>query len=151
MNIVFQFFPLEGKCNAVVAKDLHTQACALSYIAAHDPDKFLAIHDEIFANFAKTRSEEWVMNLARKYGVEESLTDENTKKIVHDIINTGMEYKPTSDKYKYGIRSTPTIILNERIVIGTFPKAQLRAIFKAILRKEQKEKDVSEEFIENWK
>ena len=151
LNIVFQFFPLEGKCNSVVEKDLHPQACALAYIAAHDPAKFLAIHDEIFANFTKTRSEEWVMNLARKYGVEEALTDENTKKIVHDIINTGMEYKPTSDQFEYGIRSTPTMILNERIVIGTFPKAQMRAIFKALLRKEQKDKDVSEKFIENWK
>lgn len=149
MNIVFQFFPLEGKCNSVVAKDLHPNACDLSYIAAHDPSQFLAIHDEIFGNFKQTDSKEWVMNLARKYGVEAALTDANTQQIVHDIINTGREYQPTSDRFQFGIRSTPTMILNERIVIGTFPKAQLRAIFKAILRKEQKE--TPEEFIENWK
>ncbi|UCC41567.1 MAG: thioredoxin domain-containing protein [Candidatus Aminicenantes bacterium] len=151
MNVVFQFFPLDGKCNNVVAKDKHPQSCALSYIAAHDPSKFLAIHDEIFDNMLKTRSDEWVESLAKKYGVEEALTDERTKKIVHDIINTGKEYKPTSDRYKYGIRSTPTMILNERMVIGTLPKVQLRAIFNAILKKEKKGKDESPRFIEDWR
>ncbi|MEE9502921.1 MAG: hypothetical protein V3V48_12665, partial [Candidatus Aminicenantaceae bacterium] len=78
-------------------------------------------------------------------------TDERTKKIVHDIINTGKEYKPTSDRYKYGIRSTPTMILNERMVIGTLPKVQLRAIFNAILKKEKKDKDELPGFIEDWR
>jgi len=151
MNVVFQFFPLDGKCNTVVDKDKHPQSCTLSYIAAHDPGKFLAIHDEIFDNLRKTRSDEWVKNLAQKYGVEEALTDERTKKIVHDIINTGKEYKPTSDRYRYGIRSTPTMIINERMVIGTLPKVQLRAIFKAILDKEKKGKDERSGFIEDWR
>jgi uncharacterized membrane protein/protein-disulfide isomerase len=151
MNVAFQFFPLDGKCNTVVDKDKHPQACALSYIAAHDPRKFLAIHDEIFENFYKTRSEEWVENLAKKYGVEAAFSDERTKKIVHDIINTGKEFKPTSDRYQYGIRSTPTMILNERMVIGTLPKVQLRAIFNAILKKEKKSEKESPGFIEDWR
>jgi protein-disulfide isomerase len=151
MNVVFQFFPLDGKCNTVVDKDKHPQSCALSYIAAYDPGKFLAIHNEIFDNLRKTRSDEWVKNLAQKYGVEDALTDERTKKIVNDIINTGREYKPTSDRYKFGIRSTPTMIINERMVIGTLPKVQLRAIFKAILDKEKKGKDERSGFIEDWR
>lgn len=150
MNVVFQFFPLDGKCNTVVAKDLHPQACDLSYIAAHDPNKFLAIHDEIFDNFTKTRDAEWVKNLAQKYGVEEAFTDEKTKKIVLDIINTGTEYEPTSEKFKHGIRSTPTMIINERLVIGTLPVVQLRAIFKAILDKANKGKDKKRKFLEDW-
>jgi len=151
MNVVFQFFPLDGKCNTVVEKDLHPQSCALSYIAAHDPSKFRLIHDEIFDNFNKTRSDAWVRSLAKKYGVEGALTDERTINIVHDIINTGKEYEPTSDRYKYGIRSTPTMIINERMVIGTLPRAQLRAIFKAILNKQKKAKGEAPEFIEDWR
>jgi len=151
MNVVFQFFPLDGKCNNVVEKDLHPQSCALSYIAAHDPSKFRMIHDEIFDNFRKTRSDEWVRSLAQKYGVEGALTDERTRTIVHDIINTGKEYKPTSERYKYGIRSTPTMIINERMVIGTLPQAQLRAIFKAILDIQKKGEEEAPEFIEDWR
>lgn len=47
INIAFQFFPLEAKCNNVVDKNKHPGACDLSYIAAYDPAKFSQIHDEI--------------------------------------------------------------------------------------------------------
>jgi len=155
MNIVFQFFPLDAKCNDVVDKNPHPQACDLCYIAAHDPDKFKAIHDEIFANFNKTRNDGWVRDLAARYGVEAAFTDENTKRIVSDILNTGKEYEPTSDRFTYGIRSTPTMILNERLVIGTLPKVQLRAIFKAIIERElegrEGEKKQGPRFIEHWR
>jgi uncharacterized membrane protein/protein-disulfide isomerase len=149
MNIVCQFFPLDGKCNQVQEKNRHPQGCDLSFMAAYDPSKFLAIHDEIFDNFDKVRNEEWIKNLAVKYGVEAALTDEKTIKVVTDIINTGLEYKPTSDRFKYGIRSTPTMIINGRMVIGTLPKVQLRAIFQAIIN--QDKKDEKPAFIEDWR
>ena len=149
MNIVFQFFPLDGKCNSVQEKNRHPQACDLSFMAAFDPNKFLAIHNEIFDNFSKVRDTDWINNLAQKYGVEDALTDENTIKIVTDIINTGKEYKSTSDQFTFGIRSTPTMIINERMVIGTLPKVQLRAILQAIL--DQKSKDEKTGFIEDWR
>ena len=149
MNIVFQFFPLDGKCNSVQEKNRHPQACDLSFMSAFDPSKFLAIHDEIFDNFSKVRDTDWIKSLAQKYGVEEALSDENTIKIVTDIIDTGKEYRPTSDRFTYGIRSTPTMIINERMVIGTLPKVQLRAIFQAIL--DQRSKDEKTGFIEDWR
>jgi hypothetical protein len=43
------------------------------------------------------------------------------------------------------------MIINERMVIGTLPKVQLRAIFKAILDKEKKGKDERSGFIEDWR
>ncbi len=149
MNIVFQFFPLDGKCNSAQEKNRHPQACDLSFMAAYDPAKFLAIHDEIFDNFNKVRDTDWIKNLAQKYGVEDAITDENTIKIVTDIIDTGKEYKPTSDQFTFGIRSTPTMIINERMVIGTLPKVQLRAILQAIL--DLKSKDEKTGFIEDWR
>ena len=149
MNIVFQFFPLDGKCNSVQEKNRHPQACDLSFMTAYDPAKFLAIHDEIFNNFNKVRDTDWIKNLAQKYGVEDALTDENTIKIVTDIIDTGKEYKPTSDQFTYGIRSTPTMIINERMIIGTLPKVQLRAILQAILDLKSKEEKTG--FIEDWR
>lgn len=149
MNIVFQFFPLDGKCNSVQEKNRHPQACDLSLMAAYDPSKFLAIHDEIFDNFNKVRDTGWIKNLAQKYGVTDAVTDENTIKIVTDIINSGKEYRPTSDQFTFGIRSTPTMIINERMVIGTLPKVQLRAILQAIL--DLKSKDEKTGFIEDWR
>ncbi len=146
LNIVFQFFPLEGKCNDVVAKDLHPGACELSYIAAHDPAKFRAIYDEVFANARDARIPEWRAALARKYGVDAGPTDPRTQEIVRRILSTGAEYDKTSDKYAHGIRSTPTMIINGRMVIGTLPYEQMRALFQALVD----ESTAGTGFIENW-
>jgi len=146
INVVFQFFPLEGKCNTVVDKNIHPGACELAYIAAHDPALFLAIHDEVFANFNAARNPEWRLDLARRYGVEDALHDPATQGMVQTILNTGMEYEKTSDKYAHGIRSTPTMIINGRMIIGTLPYEHLRAIFQDIVD----EHEGRTRFIEQW-
>jgi uncharacterized membrane protein/protein-disulfide isomerase len=147
INIAFQFFPLDAKCNTVVDKDRHPGACDLSYIAAHDPSKFLQIHDEIFANFRAARNPQWRLDLARRYGVEGALEDPDTKELVHTIINTGAEYEKTSDEFAHGIRSTPTMIVNNRMIIGTLPYQQLRAIFQTLVDEHERGE---QKFMENW-
>ncbi len=149
VNIAFQFFPLEAKCNTVVEKDLHPGACALSLMAAYDPAKFKAIHDEIFENFERAKSPEWRAELAKKYGVEAALTDPAVKDLVQRIINTGAEYEKTSDKYAHGVRSTPTLIVNNRMIIGTLPYAHLKAIFESLLS-EGGRAGGEGRFMENW-
>lgn len=150
INIAFQFFPLEAKCNDVVDKDRHPGACELSYIAAYDPAKFLQIHDEIFRNFEKAKNPEWRLQLAKKYGVEAALTDEKTKELVKKIIETGKEYEKTSERYPYGIRSTPTMIINNRMIIGTLPYAHLKAIIESLLSEQEQPAAGETRFLENW-
>jgi uncharacterized membrane protein/protein-disulfide isomerase len=147
INIAFQFFPLEGKCNGVVAKDLHPGACEMAYIAAaQDPAKFAQIHDEIWANYTSAkRQPEWRKEFARRNGVEKTIDDPTLRRRVAEIINTGAEYDKTSDKYAHGVRSTPTMIINNRMIIGTFPYEQLRAIFQALVDKREQKN-----FIEHW-
>jgi len=148
INIAFQFFPLDVECNTVVDKNKHPGACELSYIAAHDPAKFRQIHDEIFANFESAKDPVWRRELARRHGVEGALADAHTRDLVHRILQTGAEYEKTSEQYAHGIRSTPTIVLNNRMIIGTFPYEHLRAIFRALVaRREQKDKS---KFLESW-
>ncbi|HEK85078.1 MAG TPA: hypothetical protein ENO29_01810 [Candidatus Aminicenantes bacterium] len=150
INIAFQFFPLETKCNQVVDKDKHPGACDLAYLAAYDQSKFLAIHDEIFRNFDKAKNPEWRQQLARKYGVEAALTDEKTKELVKKIIDTGKEYEKTSDRFPYGIRSTPTMIINNRMIIGTLPYAHLKAIIESLLSEQKEAIPGENKFLENW-
>jgi predicted DsbA family dithiol-disulfide isomerase len=151
LNLAFQFFPLDKQCNSVVDKNPHPGACDLSYMAAHDPSTFRQIYDAIFENFSDAKSEEWRRALAEKYGVEDALTDPETKDLVHRIINTGMEYEKTSDRWAHGIRSTPTLIINNRLVIGTYPEPQLRAIFQALVEgQDQVPESGDTTFMENW-
>jgi uncharacterized membrane protein/protein-disulfide isomerase len=149
VNIAFQFFPLEAKCNSVVDKDRHPGACDLALFAAFDPAKFPAIHDEIFENFGKAKNPEWRARLARKYGVESALTDPAVKDLVQRIINTGAEYEKTSDRYAHGIRSTPTMIINGKMVIGTLPYGHLKAIIESELSKKAPAGG-EHKFMENW-
>ncbi len=147
INIAFQLFPLEGKCNDVVEKDLHPAACDVSLMAIHDPDSFQAIHDEIWANFREAKREpEWRADLASRYGVEDALEDPETQALLDRIIQTGKEYEQTSDEFAHGIRSTPTMIINGRMIIGTLPYDQLKAIFQALVDQAEGEGG----FIESW-
>jgi len=148
INIAFQFFPLEAKCNTVVDKDRHPGACDLSYIAAKDPASFVSIYNEIFSHFEEAKDPQWRAELARKYGVESALTDPAVKDLVQRIVATGTEYEKTSTQYAHGIRSTPTLIVNNRMIIGTLPYAQLRAIFESLLAESNKTGD--RRFLENW-
>jgi protein-disulfide isomerase len=146
LNIAFQFFPLDATCNQVVNKDKHPGACELSYIAAYDPEKFIAIHDEIFANPHAAKDPAWRELLIKRHGVEGALEDDATRELVDRIIQTGTEYEKNHDEYQNGIRSTPTMIINNRMVIGTLPYDQLRAIFTALIDEREK----PDRFLENW-
>ncbi len=149
-NIAFQFFPLD-ECNHVVPEksNRHPGACDLSYMAAYNSAKFNAIHDEVFENFAKAKTPEWRTSLANKYGVEGALNDQATKDLVQKIISTGAEYEKTSDQFTYGLRSTPTLIINNRMIIGTLPYAHLKAIFESLLA-EGGPTTGGKRFMENW-
>jgi uncharacterized membrane protein len=148
INIAFQLFPLEAKCNDVVEKDLHPGACDVSYMAVYDPDKFMAIHDEIFENFRLARRQaEWRAELAPRFEVEAALTDSATIALVDRMIQTGREYEKTHERFSYGIRSTPTMIVNNRMIIGTLPIEQLRAIFQALVDEHE---TGERRFIEGW-
>ncbi len=148
INVAFQFFPLDAQCNRVVEKDKHPGACDLSYMAAYDVGRFKQLHDEIFANFEAAKDPAWRLEFAKRHGVEPALTDAATIELVQRIIETGAEYEKTSEEYSHGIRSTPTMILNGRMVIGTFPDAQLRAIFRALIA--EQEEGRGRRFLENW-
>lgn len=146
INVVFQAFPLEGICNDVVEKDLHPGACEITYMAAHDPSQFKAIHDEIWETWPEPRDPEWRQAMAQRYGVEEGPSDPETQALVHTLIQTGTEYERTSDEFSHGIRSTPTMILNGRMIIGTLPFEQLKAIVEAILQNAEG----GDRFLEAW-
>lgn len=149
LNIAFQPFPLEAKCNRVVDKNKHPGACDITYMAfAVGPERFPQIHDEIFDNFQKAKTPEWRAGLGGRYGVERAVSDTAVQGTVLRLMETGKEYERTSERFPFGIRSTPTMIINNRLVIGTLPTAQLRAIFQALV--EQREGRGERKFIENW-
>ena len=147
MNVVYQFFPLEARCNDVVEKDKHPGACDLSYMLAADSTKFRTLHDEIYQNMDLAKDPAWRADFAKRHGVEGALSDTTVWQVVHRVIRTGVEYEKTSDKYNHGIRSTPTMIVNGRMIIGTLPIEHMRAILQALV---DTHGAGSGKFMENW-
>lgn len=147
MNVLYYFFPLEARCNDVVEKDKHPGACDLSYMMAADPERFRAIHDEVLSNMDSAKVAGWRARLAERHGVTMALTDTAVQSRVHALMRTGAAYPPTSSKYAHGIRSTPTLILNGRMIIGTLPLPQLRAIFQALVDASRMS---DRRFMESW-
>jgi len=149
MNIAFQFFPLDEECNSVVEKNLYPGACEIALIAAHDPALFPALHEEIFASYPETKKPEWREDFIKRHGLETALTDPATRDMLLRIIATGAEYEKTSEKFSHGIRSTPTMIINGRMVIGTLPDAPMKAILASLLADAERGPGAGR-FIENW-
>ena len=148
INVAIQFFPLDA-CNSVVPEkgSLHPGACELTVIAAGNPARFPEIHDEIWANFNSRKDPAWRAALAKKYGTEGAAGDPALKDLIKRIIDTGAEYEKTSEKFSHGIRSTPTMIINNRMIIGTLPYDHLKAIFQALVEEHE---GGPKTFIENW-
>ncbi|MGD2121068.1 MAG: thioredoxin domain-containing protein, partial [Gemmatimonadota bacterium] len=150
INVAFQPFPLD-ECNEVAGRKqtLHPGACDVTYMATHDPAKFKAIYDEIWGTWPPPRGPEraqWIQELGERHGVSAGVTDPETQALVQELMSTGMEYEQTAEDFVYGIRSTPTMILNGRMVIGTLPYEQLRAIVEEIIA----QAEGGSRFIEAW-
>lgn len=149
INVAIQFFPLDGACNTVVPEkaNLHPGACELTFLAAGNPARFPEMHDEIWANFSSRKDPAWRAALAKKYGTEGAAGDPALQDLIKRIIDTGAEYEKTSEKFSHGIRSTPTMIINNRMIIGTLPYDHLKAIFQALVEEHE---GGPKAFIENW-
>jgi protein-disulfide isomerase len=147
LNVAYQFFPLEARCNDVVTKDKHPGACDLSYMMAASPDSFRSIHDAILEDMDSAKTAAWRARFAARHRLEAAAADTAIHNRVHALIRTGAEYPPTSPKFAHGIRSTPTLIVNGRMIIGTLPLAHMRAIFQALVFASQAG-DAG--FIESW-
>jgi predicted DsbA family dithiol-disulfide isomerase len=147
MNLVFQHFPLDAACNDVVEKDKHPGACELSLMAAYAPERFDEIYDAVYADQRAAKDPAWRRALAVRLGVEAAAGDSAARAVVAASIATGREYERTSAEYESGIRSTPTMLINGRMVIGTFPDEILRAMFDAAIDGERAD---STGFLEAW-
>jgi hypothetical protein len=115
-------------------------------MTAYAPERFVQLHDEIFENLQAAKSPEWRADFARRHELAAGMEHGPTRELVDSIIATGREYARTHEAYEHGIRSTPTMLINGRMVIGTLPYEHLRAIFQALVDRAEGQQG----FLENW-
>lgn len=123
INIQYMFYPLDQNCNPDMKRQLHPLACQAAYLAHCSGDQFHKVHDEIFLNQRKL-TQKWLEDKATSLNALECMKSEATKNIVVDHINKGNELK---------VRSTPTLIINGKMIAGGRPLNQLIMLFDALL------------------
>lgn len=123
INIQYMFYPLDMTCNKEMKGSLHPYACQAAYLAACDEEKFVEIHDHIFANqkdINKANLEKW----EKDFGLSGCYQNKDLQDIVQQTLNTGKFYK---------IKSTPTIIINGKKIEGGIDTPIMKAILRSLL------------------
>lgn len=125
INIQYFFYPLDHNCNPEMKRPLHPLACQAAYLSYCLPDKFGIVHDDIFAN-QSSLSLDWLQDYAKKENVHDCMKNANTKDKVVEMIKAAAPF---------GIRSTPTMLLNGVKVEGVIPLASLSPILDALVER----------------
>jgi protein-disulfide isomerase/uncharacterized membrane protein len=125
ISIQYFFYPLDSKCNSEVKRAVHPHACEAAYIAACSPEKFLAVHDEIFKN-QEIIDTAFLQNLEKKHGLNGCAENIDVQQQVFKLVKVGAGYN---------IKGTPTLIINGVKIETALPNAQLTALFDEIIKR----------------
>jgi protein-disulfide isomerase len=118
VRVVYRHFPLDATCNDALEKSVHSRACRAAEAAecAGKQGRFHEMADVLFAN-QRRLFENNLYELAESVGVDAKefrrCMDEHAPRA--DIMADAHEGK------RLDIRSTPTLFINGRKVVGTLP------------------------------
>jgi protein-disulfide isomerase/uncharacterized membrane protein len=114
-RFVFRHYPLDKRCNRRLSSDMHPGACLLaeSSSCADEQNKFWEFHDIAFETKGNI-TQDVVLKIASDIGLdigafEDCMNNRRGLKVVVEDIQ---------DAIDAGIRSTPTLIINGRIMRG---------------------------------
>ncbi len=124
INIQYMFYPLDKSCNEKMEGSMHAYACQAAYLAACDKDKFVAVHDYIFENQSSISAENLKL-WEEKFELSGCFDNEVNKAHIQQTMKTGAQF---------GLRSTPTIIINGKKIEGLIPTIHLREILKTLIK-----------------
>jgi protein-disulfide isomerase len=131
VKVVFRQNPLDQACNPRLNRPFHKHACTGARVAlcAGEQHKFWEMHDQLFANARR---------LAPKHMAEHGkAVDINTKEL-RDCVESGRPDKQIKADIELakevGVRGTPTIFINGRLVRGAVPYDKLLAAVNYELR-----------------
>ena len=118
INVQHVFFPLDPACNPAVKRPIHPHACKAAYLAACLPERFPEVEGEIFA-MQRGLSDEWLEGVAEREGVLDCYRSDEAKAVVDRHVAAGNSF---------GVRSTPTWVLNGRRFEGSMPLPALEEL-----------------------
>ena len=122
VKVVFKNYPLRSHQYARYA--------AMASLAAHKQGKFWQFHDQLFANQQKL-SPQLVQNLAVALGLDLALFDKDLR----SPQITAQLNRDITDARDVGVRGTPTVFINGRLLEERTPDAFEKAVKKELQAK----------------
>lgn len=124
LQINYYFFPLDPSCNPEVKANIHGFACYAAQLASCDVQKFLPVHDEIFAQ-QENLNDSTFSKIKEKYNLNNCPTQEEFLTLIQSHVEVAKSYN---------IKSTPTFILNGRKIEGIVPSNHLSALIEHLIK-----------------
>ncbi len=124
LQINYYFFPLDPNCNPEVKNNIHGLACAAAQVASCDQQKFLAVHDAIFAE-QENLSDPVLGSIKEKNALNNCPTSAEFLTLVQSHVEVAKSYN---------VKSTPTFILNGRKIEGLVPSNHLSALIDYLIK-----------------
>jgi len=130
LRVIYKNFPLDGDCNPAVKVSAHPQSCQLAYAAecAYQSGCFENFYDKLIQ--AEAYSEGSLLQIAMDCGIDPNKfqacmnSDVPRKAVARDI----------EDALKVGIKGTPMLMVNGRVIQGSRSEKEMEAIIKAALK-----------------
>ena len=122
VNLTFKAFPLSRHANAPLAHQ--------ASLCAHDQGKFWPYHDLLFENqknLGRTDLEGYAQKLKLDAGKFKQCLDSGEK--------MAKVQKEMLEGQEAGIRSTPTVFVNGKILVGNVPQEQIEEVINEELKK----------------
>ena len=126
INIQYLFYPLDQNCNDGIKRAFHPLACQAAFLAHCSEDKFVTVHDEIFAH-QDGLTQTWIDKRARELGIQDCQNSPDTLNFVKGHIALGNQLEVTS---------TPTLIVNGKRIPGSLQLNQFYLLFDQILEQQ---------------
>ena len=125
-KVVFHHYPLDNECNASLPQQVHPASCLASYAAecAGEQGKFWEYADQLFMNQQKVYSRPDLEGYATTAGINVAdfnacMNEGRTKQFVRNDIE---------EAHRIGVNSTPTMIINGRVLPGAPTPEQFATI-----------------------
>ena len=126
--MVFHHYPLDNECNPSLPQQVHAASCLASYAAecAGEQGKFWEYADQLFMNQNRVYSRPDLETYANTVGL--NATDFNT--CMNEGRTKQFVRQDIEEAHRLGVNSTPTMIINGRVLPGAPTPEQFATIIE---------------------
>ena len=125
-RVIHKHLPLDMECNKFLRSPFHEGSCRMARyaMAAEKQGKFWDMNDKLFE--LRPQTEEQILEIAKEINldIKKKKKDANSDKTKEELEKT------IKDSYEKGVDATPSMMINDVVVIGIKPYPELKKMLE---------------------